>query len=43
MQRQEDQPGQVWQAPELIELGDVGSATQLGGITFADGVTTTGS
>jgi len=40
MQQQEEQPGQVWQAPELIELGEVGHETQLGAGTGPDGSTT---
>ncbi|WP_409421575.1 hypothetical protein ABHF91_00580 [Pseudaeromonas sp. ZJS20] len=28
MQQQEEQPTQIWQAPELIELGEVGSKTK---------------
>jgi len=39
MQQQESQPGKVWQAPELIELGDVGSETKLGTGVGADSST----
>jgi len=37
MQQQEEQPGQVWLAPELIELGEVVRETELGTSTNWDG------
>ncbi|WP_409421574.1 hypothetical protein ABHF91_00575 [Pseudaeromonas sp. ZJS20] len=37
MQQQEEQAGQVWLAPKLIELGEVGSETQFGDGSNFDG------
>jgi len=40
MQQQEEQPTQIWQAPELIELGEVGRETKNGSnFTYWDGTT----